>query len=342
MTINTYKYHSVSKNGLFNKKIYFNTSYINNTYDKINESSLNTMKYKIYPSKLQSNTIKEWFLIVDKVYNYTNNYIKNKICKTIPYLKNKIIYLKYEFIKDEKKIKETLNFINLRGLFKDKLEEIKGNSSIYKHTIDYAVKLCIEMYKSCYSNIKNKNIKTFNIQDLKLNRKRYNLVLEPSNFNKKQNSFCFKTMKRIKSNKRFKNIDFDHNVILQFDKNKDDYYLLVPVDKKIKNKIKRDEKCGIDIGVRSFMTIYSKSKIIEIGYDTYKDIDKLNNKIDRLKSLNNKEEISNSKFNKKINKVRSKLNNKIEDLHKKTSNFLFKNFKTINIGSETLSPTWLR
>ena len=42
------------------------------------------------------------------------------------YLLHNIINIRYKFIKDEKKIKETLNFINLRNKFKIKLNKIKG------------------------------------------------------------------------------------------------------------------------------------------------------------------------------------------------------------------------
>lgn len=69
----------------------------------------------------------------------------------------------------------------------------------------------------------------------------------------------------MKSDKLFKSLKITHNVILQYDKIKKDYYLLVPIDSKNKIHIFREDKCGIDIGVRTFMTVYSKNKCVEIG-----------------------------------------------------------------------------
>ena len=328
-------YHNpqiIKTNSFFNQNIYFNKSY-NIKEEFIKNEYLKTNKYQIYLDKSQDKICKEWFDIVDKTYNYTNNYIKKEICNIYTYLQNNIINFRYKFITNETKIKETLNFINLRNKFKLELDNIKGNSSIYKHTIDYAVKLCIEMYKSCYSNYKANNIKSFNIKDLLINRRRFNLVLEPSNFNKKENSFAFKTMKKIKSNKKFKNFKINHNVILQYDNINKTYYLLIPKDIKIKETLKRDDKCGIDIGVRTFMTIFSNSKCIELGSNICNDIDKINKNMDKIKSKKDKEEIKNRCYEIKVNKLRDKLKNKIEDLHKKTCNYLLKNYKIINIGN---------
>ena len=142
----------------FGNNIYKNTSYeINDQF--IDNTFLKTIKLKIYPTISQQDIINSWFSLVNKVYNYTNQYIKNKICTLFPYINsNNIIHINYKFINDTKLIKETFNFINLRKILNVYINQLKTNSHIYKHTLDYAVKLCIEMYKSCYSNYKANNI----------------------------------------------------------------------------------------------------------------------------------------------------------------------------------------
>ena len=47
-----------------------------------------------------------------------------------------------------------------------------------KHSGDYAVKHCVEMYKSAFSN--KKNIDWFSISNLEKDRRKKNMVIEPN------------------------------------------------------------------------------------------------------------------------------------------------------------------
>lgn len=315
---------------------YKNTKYVI-TDEHIDNSFLKTIKLKIYPTDKQANIINQWFLLVNKVYNYTNNYIKENICIVDYYVNNKnIIDFNYKFINDVKKIKETLNFFNLRKKLNDFITDLHSENNINRHTLDYSLKLCVEMYKSLYSNYKNKHIKHFNVKDLLESRRRFNLTLEPCNFNKKKNSFCYNVLGLMKSDKLFNSLKLNHNIILQFDKIKKNYYLLIPVDSKNKIHIFREDKCGVDIGVRTFMTVYSKNKCVEIGKNICNDIDNFNNKLDKLKSHLELKKITESKYNKTRIKYQDKINNKINDMHKKVSTFLLKNYEVINIGKVSI------
>ena len=316
--------------------------YNNNRYvitdELINTSFIKTIKLKIYPTNNQITIFNDWFSIVNNVYNYTNQYIKDNICK-INYIVNKknIIQYNYKFITDIKKIKKTLNFFNLRKILDNYVSDLHQNSTIYRHTLDYSVKLCIEMYKSLHTNFINGNIKHFYVKDLLESRRRFNLTLEPSNFNKKKNAFCYTILGIMKSDMLFKSLKLTHNIIFQYDKIKKEYYLLIPIDSKNNIHIFREDKCGIDIGVRTFMTIYSKNKCIEIGKNICKIIDKYNEKLDKLKSDYTVEKLSESKYNKTRFKYQEKINNKINDIHKKVGNYLLKTYKTINIGKVSIN-----
>lgn len=315
--------------------------YSNTKYDVIDEhidnSFVKTFKLKIYPSNKQTNIINHWFFLVNKVYNFTNEYIKNTICIPNYFINKKnIIDLNYKFISDSKKIKETLNFINLRKKLNDFISELHKDNNINRHTLDYSVKLCVEMYKSLYSNYKNKNIKHFNVKNLLENRRRFNLTLEPCNFSKNKNAFCCGVLGLMKSNKQFNSLKLNHNIILQCDNIKKEYYLLIPVDCNNKINVFREEKCGIDIGVRTFMTIYSKNKCIEIGKNICNSIDKFNKKLDKLKSHLELKKLTEKKYKKTRIKYQEKINNKINDMHKKVSTFLLKNYEVINIGKVSI------
>lgn len=67
------------------------------------------------------------------VYNITDNYIKSQL-----YTANQL----------NLKNKKCVNFINIRKMYKDRSHSICINTSIYKHTFDYAIKHCVSMYKS--------------------------------------------------------------------------------------------------------------------------------------------------------------------------------------------------
>ena len=75
--------------------------------------------------------------------------------------------------------------------------------------------------------------------------------MEPVNFNKQFNAFAYKELGLMESDRLFNTFNINHNVILQYDRLKKSYYLLIPLDKTINTVVYREEKCGIDIGCRT-------------------------------------------------------------------------------------------
>jgi IS605 OrfB family transposase len=332
----------------FGNKTYNNHNYIINN-EHINNTYLKTCKLKIYPNWFQQTVINGWLLEVNKIYNYTNQYLKNKICKPFPFMEKNIIKYSYKFIDDFKLVKKTLNFQLVRNEINNYINEIFSYSSTYRHTLDYAVKLCVEMYKSAFSNYKAGNINHFNVKDIKSDKRRFNLTLEPTYFSKQFNAFGYKELGLMKSDKPFKSFNINHNVILQYDQLNKSYYLLIPLDKTINTIVYREDKCGpeatqvvshprgIDIGCRTFMTIYSNNKCIEVGNDKIINcIDRVNKKLDKLKSDYDFNKIKTTKYNKVRKKYQLKIQNKVEDMHKKVANYLLKNYETINIGKVSI------
>ena len=337
---NSIDINNVNTFSFFDKNIYFNSSsLINDT--NINNTFLKTIKVKLNLNNLHIDILYEWFYKVIDIYNFINNYIKSYICTPIPFLdKNNVIQIKYKFINDINKIKEVFRWQNLRDKFFNEITNIKSNSKIYKHTLDYSIKLCVEMYKSAYSNINANNIKSFNVKDLKKDRRRLNLCLEPLNIdNKNKNGIFIKSIRNlgiINCNKILNKLNINHNVILQYDTYNKKYYLLVPIDEKINKRLFREEKCGIDIGVRTFQTIYSYNKCYEIGKNVSKHIDAINKKLDNIKSKLDNDKMKEKIYKKTRKKYQLKLENKISDLHKKTCNFLLRNYEIINIGKVSI------
>jgi transposase len=56
------------------------------------------------------------------------------------------------------------------------------------------------------------------------------------------------------------------------------------------------DKCGIDIGVRTFMTVYSEDKTFEIAPYNNKFLDRKHKRLDNIKSSKDSNIISNEKI----------------------------------------------
>ena len=94
---------------------------------------------------------------------------------------------------------------------------------------------------------------------------------------------------------------------------------------------KRYNKCGIDLGVRTFGTLYSPEKVLEIGNNTKPVLHSYFKKIDSINSSHDKKILKDKLYKKLIEKYGNKIRNKVEDLHKKASVFLVRNYNEIII-----------
>ena len=177
----------------------------------------------------------------------------------------------------------------------------------------------------------NKNIKTFTIKDLNIDKNRYNLVLEPANFSSKINGFCVKELGEMKSQRPLIKL-FTSNSILQYNKNSKKYYIISPFPYDFEYSSNREQYCGIDMGIRTFATVYSNNKTIEIGTNLTPKIDLYNKRMDKIKSDKDNNILTEIKYKKILNKYGDRMRNRINDLHKKVSVYLCKNFENIFLG----------
>ncbi len=268
----------------------------------VNVSYIDTKKIKLELTSEQKTKIDRWLNDCIDIYNITNNYIKNNNLTS-----------------------KDINFIKIRGLLKEQIKEVCSNNKLNKHVGDYAVKHCVEMYKSAYSNHPNGQ---FDIRNLEKDRRRKNFVLEPANISKKRNTFC--SLGDIKSSLDLNIIS--KNSILQYDSYKKTFIIITPIDRQKTILGNNKGKCGIDIGVRTFMTTYSENESYEIGTNTNKIIDRMNNKLDRIREAREGKILSEIEYKRLWYKYQDKLNNRINDLHNKSSKFLVKQYSVINIG----------
>jgi len=300
----------------FNLKIRKNKKYRKKKKRKrriIDSSYIDTYKIKLTLDDKQKKIIKLWLDDCIDVYNITNNYIKNNI--------------------NNDNIKEIINFYKLRKQLEVQLKEVCKKNNLNKHTADYAVQHCVTMYKSALSN-HNDNLNKFNITDLLKTRRRKNLVIEPASVSSKINSIFTKQLGKIISSSPLNLIK--KNSVLQFDSIKNNFFIIIPYDKIDKKEVHQYKKCGVDIGVRTFITTYSRGESIEIGTNNNSLIDKYNKKIDSIKSNYKLEKLLKRKYEKAICKYSDKLKYSIEDLHNKTSTILLSMYKEIIIGKVSI------
>jgi transposase len=114
--------------------------------------------------------------------------------------------------------------------------------------------------------------------------------------------------------------------------------------KEFKRKAHRNEcehvyvkkpKCGIDMGLRTFLSCYDGDTTLEICNQatSYPVIEKFLKRIDRLKQYMLKGTLSKNRYKKLRNRIQKKMRNRIDDMHNKVASFLTKRYQVINIGN---------
>lgn len=223
-----------------------------------------------------------------------------------------------DMILDDKKIKTYF--------IKDEIHKVSKKFKTPVHTLNYAVKLACASYKSCLTNLKNGNIKHFNIRYIKSNKSSLIMDIEKTVFNKE--SFITSVLgKEMKNNKNIEYI-INNDCKLHYNRNKDIFTLLVPkeIEHIIKNNNK-DEYISIDLGLRTLMNCKTNKEYIQIGNNVKTTIKKHLEKQDKCNLIQNKKNKE-----KILKRLREKLKNKVDDFQWKTINSLTTNYKNIIIG----------
>lgn len=102
------------------------------------------------------------------------------------------------------------------------------------------------------------------------------------------------TAKRI--DKKYTNLTIEQES--KITKYKNDYYIHILVNIQPKNKEKLITYCGIDPGIRTFLTVFNNEHVIEYKHNNVL-LDKLNKQIDTIKSQKYKKRIRKKAFNKR-------------------------------------------
>lgn len=211
--------------------------------EKLEVPSFKCKKIIIKPSIYQRKILLNWLNAYIKMKNETIKFLKTKSFNNEKLILNfKILRTKY--LKD---IKE-LVWENTQ------LQNYKNNTKINKHILDCAIKDVCTMYKSCLTNMENKNIKHFRIRYIKQTKPKKILKLETGLFSKKINGFCVTIPGEMKMNNNFDCKKIKHESTLQYNSYTNRFVLLVPKDiENEDNDVKNKLNIAIDPGIRPFL-----------------------------------------------------------------------------------------
>jgi len=316
------------------------------------------------------NVIKEKHNALKKLINNYNKNIKEtediieheKIEKELSLLKKKDDEMK--ILKKDLEIKYFIN-PDYRILRTYGLKDIRNkiiSSSHYKekdgtlkypiptHILDCSIKRACSNFKTCLTNVRNKNQQHFRIRKIKFSKPNKVMEIEPSYFHYKKNNKKLLTLllpslghikysfdKKIytdlqdiiKDNKQlFKDIESACN--LKYNKKEKTYSLFIPMTKAITKENRSNEIVSIDLGERTFACCLSENEVIKICNNGQEKIKTLLNKLDGV--INNKK-LKKRKIKKKEYCIRNKIKNCVKDLHWKTISFLTSRYNTIIIGN---------
>jgi IS605 OrfB family transposase len=257
---------------------------------------LRCQKYLFEPNPRQEKLLKKWIKLFDSTYNLTVSYLKN--------------------------VKRVPSLPKVRSIIKEKLDA-KFHNQIAKSQIPYdvlgeAIRDALKSRVSAMALLKSGHTTHF--------RLRYKKSSSP----KKCLSFtekCFGVAKIIyprSLNLRIPGLQSTNHscrVILYRDK----WYLSVPQDRIIKSSIDRKKCCGLDPGIRTFLTGYDGQGVFELHNI------KVQKKKKQIENIERRDQETRKKS--KINKIKRKITQLVDQLHWQSAAWLVKSYDTIYLGN---------
>ena len=224
--------------------------------------------------------------------------------------------------------KEALRVVK-KSLKSSKNEELRvWETETPKEIRAGAVNDVCKAYKTGFTNLKLGHIKHFRL-GFRRKQETNKCLLLPHTFIKNNDGILsiaptfFKDVSKISMGK--KTIKKHRNLVIKHDcrivKQKNKYWLIIPIPVKVSEKRKPVNYCGIDPGTKTFMTCFGNNGCIE-----YKHNESSLQKIDRkINFLTDRRRANRGRVcKKKINKLEKRKESLVDELHWKTINSLLK------------------
>jgi transposase len=287
----------------------------NTTRLKKNSTEFYARKLRFYPNKVQRDYLKEYFGFGRYVYN-----------KCVAYMRDKD---PQEEIKSFEDLRDKV-LPSFNKLKKDPTNKEFWLLKFSKNVADRMVNRFFGGYQSAmtlkargYNNgfehkfLEKSEISQFLCVNYRSLTKESGLF--PSKL--KGNSHLKFRGKDLKYWKSLRKIDHEFVITKEYDK----YYLCLTHKRDLLKTQVGQKIIALDPGVRTFLTGYdSNGNSCKLGDNFTENIRKLREKLDKFNTMKKKQSVR-----RRCGKLRTKISNIVSDLHKKTSNYLVKNYDII-------------
>ena len=272
----------------------------------IENKVIRCIQIKISPTLTQKKILFEWIELSRIIYNMTIQYLKHN---------------------------ESKSFISLRpivkSLFCEHFKQRITQAKLPVHVIDNSIKDVLKARKTAFTLHKLGYIKRFRMRFKKQSKITQTIAIDHQDFSKVKNSFYIKALGELKSSLPINRAKISHDCRLTYDSNKDLFILHSPKNNIITNSTERFEVCGIDPGLKTFLTIYNPEKecIKIMNRDTTTKLTRLINKKIALTKLDRTKIIKRA-----ILRNNRRIHNNVKELHYKSARFLCQNYNKIYLG----------
>ena len=248
-----------------------------------------------------------------------------------------IMHVSIIFYSNSRKI--TTDYKKHKVTIFDSLYGTNSKNCPYDMLTDEVRSFCSNL-KSCYTNLNNNNIKTFELKHK--NTLLSQSVLIPKKSMTPDGIFPSILGKTPKFERFVKKDDNHHDSRLTYDKRKKKFYVHIVYEvtkkKNINDEDVRHPVVALDPGEASFMTYFSTSHYGSIGDNLRVPILKYQTRIKKLQSClkRNKNKKGNKlnnrrRIKKRIQGIYQNIKNLVKELHNQTAIFLCRNYKRIII-----------
>lgn len=278
----------------------------------------------ISPDANQESILLKWLDLSRQMYNITTAFIKKKI-----------------FIDGQLNIDRVNKYINPHDLSSTYLKSEKEKlqvDQIDPSILDESIKRCVARYVSDIQKyLSNDNQGKIRVRPIKEDKRYKTFVLRKKLFSDLKPGFCVDILGYMDADKSFirdavstneNTINVYKSCVVSYDQKMSKFSLFVPT----KEHIVTESVCGIDPGVRTFLTVYSDTECLEIGSNN--GLKKYYDKIEKVNRQFNTDQLRNTtKYKKIMKKINRKIDNKVTDMHLKAGKFLCTKYDTIKLGN---------
>ena len=240
----------------------------------------------------------------------------------------KFIAKKKEEARKAKKLKEKCQVKAKTTKAKSKTSKVKSKTSKANSKTTKA-KPKIRKANS-KTNKKNENQipdRPFVMKPIGPNERNKWMIIECGSFQLHYNTFCVSQLGKLKTSTKISRARTSNFI---FDTCIKRFTLFLPNDIQSKKFTTRNLTCGIDPGIKTFLTVYSENECYEIGHEI--DFEKHFNKASVYHSLRKMRHYTKAQYKKKLAKHNDKLKRKVKDMQFKIAKMLCEKYSVIKIG----------